>query len=234
VSEQQAKTKQAAAGKMCTRLFCWRRICSAAMIFVLGFSAMIMNAQSACPLDRQGEFTIYTNIVALPVGYFLLVRNGDKVGAIRVTSVTQDMNTQPKVGEWIGKFTYESYYREGKAVVFEGQSTVRRTGELEFRRMKGIGFHSSHQPGNHLSRIGPWKFLFSADQWVFMSNYNAWNGVADRGFEVAPTSACDVSQIDVYDSRLKWYRINPNREGIKIPLSKLPYRAAPVSGQKAE
>jgi len=43
----------------------------------------------------------------------------------------------------------------------------------------------------------------------------------DYGYEFAPTSARSVGEIDASDSRLRWFRFDPNAR-VTIPVSELP------------
>jgi hypothetical protein len=58
-----------------------------------------------------------------------------------------------------------------------------------------------------------------------MTTYSKWDGdTKGRGFEFAATSACDLSQIDIHDPRLKWYRYDRNQNSLTLPLNELPHR----------
>jgi hypothetical protein len=42
-----------------------------------------------------------------------------------------------------------------------------------------------------------------------------------KGYEFAPTSACDISEVDANDKRLRWFRADPNAK-ITLQLADLP------------
>jgi hypothetical protein len=54
---------------------------------------------------------------------------------------------------------------------------------------------------------------------IWMAGTSFWK--EDHSYEFAPTSACDVSEIDATDKRLRWFRFDPNASVI-LPLADLP------------
>jgi hypothetical protein len=185
------------------------------------------HSQARCPLDKQPEdaprgFVIGGGSVSLPIGAFLLVRQVSSLGAIRLTTIKHDLTVQPRGSEWIGTMDYESYYQPNGTNALDAPNTTKQVGKLVYGRYKGVGFHYSWQPGNRFALVGPWRFSFSGQNWMGMSTYSRWNGVEDRGFEFAPTSACELSEIDPHDSKLKWFRFDRNFNSTTFPLTDLP------------
>jgi hypothetical protein len=43
----------------------------------------------------------------------------------------------------------------------------------------------------------------------------------DYGIELAPTKWTDISQVNVFDPRLKWYRYDEKRKDTFIPIDQL-------------
>jgi hypothetical protein len=178
-------------------------------------------------LDKQPEdaprgFVIGGGSVSLPIGAFLLVRQVSSLRAIRLTTIKHDLTVQPSGSEWIGTMDYESYYQPNGTNALDAPNTTKQVGKLVYGRYKGVGFHYSWQPGNRFALVGPWRFSFSGQNWMGMSTYSRWNGVEDRGFEFAPTSACELSEIDPHDSKLKWFRFDRNFNSTTFPLTDLP------------
>jgi hypothetical protein len=87
----------------------------------------------------------------VPEGFFLLVRKGREIGAIRFTSIRQ--NAPP-----IGKSTYEAYFQGDGSGRFAGTGVVRRSGEIDIRPMRGISHSLTWQPGPDKLRVGNWWF----------------------------------------------------------------------------
>jgi hypothetical protein len=173
-------------------------------------------AYSQTPTGQRG-FCIHGSGVNLPLGKFLLIRRGNQVGALRLTRITPDTNTKPRAREWLGTVAYESYFAdEGQA--FSNSSVVKTSDELRFGRIKGFGFHYSWQSGDMTARVGPWKFLFFDEDGMYMTTYDRWNGIEhDSGLEFAPTGATELAHINPKDTRLHWYRRDPNTD-IPCPI----------------
>ena len=195
-------------------------LCKRLFLVVLGglaASSGFVNAQSRCPSDTRGgalatQFVIVGTSVKMPIGAFLLVRKNGEIGAIRLTSIDR-ANTED-----FGKFTYESYFPSDAAGLFRSGKLVRHTGELDVRSSKGTrGIY--YQPGLHKASIGKWTFAFNSPSRMHMSGISFWK--EDHGYEFAPTSACDLSEINANDKRLRWFRYNPNTS-VALPLSDLP------------
>jgi hypothetical protein len=163
--------------------------------------------------DLATQFRIGGSSIQLPIGAFLLVRKNGEVGAIRLT------NIDSKATEYLGKSTYESFFPADHAGLFRGGSpnVIRQGGQLEIKPEGGFIRGFAYQPGPHKARIGGWSFPFASPSVMGMSAYHH-NG--DQGYEFAPTSACDVSEIDAADKRLRWFRYDPNASVI-LPLAKL-------------
>lgn len=178
-------------------------------------------AQTRCPEDKRADdhatrFVIGAGSVKMPIGAFLLVRKGFQIGAIRVTSIDSAAT------EWFGKFTYESFFQPDGSGSFVAKNVDRRTGELNVQRPKGPGRGIYiYQPGPYKAQVGKWIFPFWSPTLMAMSDISFWSGVGDRGYEFAPTSACNLSEIDVQDKRLKWFRFDRNAS-FTLQLSELP------------
>jgi len=156
--------------------------------------------------------------VNLPIGYFLLIKKDDQVGALRILKITPDYHAQPRAGEWIGTVDYESYFSGSpKTPLAKGKKV---SGTLHFGRIKGFGFHYSWQSGNEEAIVGPWKFRFFDQDGMFMTSVNFWDGINhDSGLQFAGTRARTVDRIVPSDPGLRWFGLDNNRE---IPCPVIP------------
>jgi hypothetical protein len=155
----------------------------------------------------------------MPVGYFLLVRRKGAVGAIRVTSATRS-----GTDGWFGTSSYESYFEADDTKSLSAIAAIRHSSALTFTETKGVHAVFLYGGGQHAALIGGWKFSFSNPVLLPMSNLTFWGGdMKDHGFEFAPTSACDIREVDVHDSRLRWYR-HDRDDHISLPVAELPKR----------
>jgi hypothetical protein len=166
--------------------------------------------------DLAAQFVISAGTVRMPIGAFLLVRKIGAIGAIRIT------NIDPAATEHFGKSTYESYFQTNGSGSLVTGNVVRQTGELNLKDLRGPGRGIYiYRPAGYKARIGKWIFGFGDPTMMDMSDASFWAGLGDHGYEFAPTSACDVSEIDAHDNRLRWFRYDPNASVI-LPLAKLP------------
>jgi hypothetical protein len=175
-------------------------------------------AQSSCPANiRTGDFAkqfvVCKGTVMMPVGAFLLVRKNGKIGAIRITSI------DPAATDVYGKFTYESYFLGDGTSSSTSSSAIRQTDELNLKYPTSLG-RIVFSSGKSKAKIGKWPFVFIEPGLLDMTGVARWSG-GDHGYEFAPTSAHDVSEIDATDKRLRWFRYDPNASVI-LPLADLP------------
>jgi hypothetical protein len=148
--------------------------------------------------------------VLLPEKFFLLVRRGSELGAIRFTRIDSD-----PVGN--GKATYESYFQADGSGSFVTPNVVKRSGVIDIRSMRGI--HAfAWQPGQNKLRVGTWWFGCLGPGTINMSSRFA---EKDNRFEFAPTSARSLEEIDASDKRLRWFRYEPDAR-IRLPVSDVP------------
>ena len=176
--------------------------------------------QVRCPQDRRSDeaatrFTVSVGTVTMPVGAFLLVRNGTQLGAIRLTSLTPGPNRAE------GRSNYESFSLPDKSTSFTGNSVDHQTGDIYIGETVGVHAVFVHTKGHNQVLIGKWKFYFSFPDLINMSNVSFWKGRHDEGFEFAPTSACQLWEIDATDKRLRWFRWDKTTQ-VTLPLSDLP------------
>lgn len=196
-----------------------RKVFQAVVVGIV-LSGQVVIAQTRCALDNRADnlatqFVISAGYVKMPIGAFLLIRKNGEIGAIRLTSI------DPTGTEWYGKFVYESYFQGDGSDSFLAGNVVRQTEELNLRLERGLGRPFMYQPGPYMARIGKWKFPFGKPSMITMSDIRFWSGIGDHGYEFAPTSACNVSEIDVHDKRLRWFRFDWDAH-ITLPLADLP------------
>jgi hypothetical protein len=180
------------------------------MMFLFGAYSLFAQSSAAPNGNAQAQFTMGPSYVHLPEKYFVLIRRGKEIGAVRFIRIEQDaMNN--------GKSTYESYFQGDGSGSFRNSNLVKRTGEIDIKPMRGI--HAfAWQPGQNKLWVGKWWFGCSTPSLMNMSSHFS---EKDEGYEFAPTSAQTVAEIDASDKRLKWFRFNPDARTI-VPLSDLP------------
>jgi len=191
-------------------------------LIAIALSGLASNAQARCATQAAGDhlkanFVISGSEINMPVGAFLLVRKKNHIGAIRLTKV------DPNSTEWLGSSSYESYFQDDDAVPLTAANTIRKSGDLTLQQSKGPGRGLwIYKPGVYIALIGKWKFAFDGPSMMAMSDLSWLTGdQADHGFEFAPTSACNVSEIDVHDKNLRWFHFNQDAH-LTLPISDLP------------
>jgi len=174
--------------------------------------------QSVQTAAGAAGFCFHASGVNLPLGKFLLIRKGDQVGALRIIQITPDTQSKPRAGEWLGSVEYESYFILKPSDSFSQLANRKHLRELRFGRIKGLGFHYSWQSGNQEAVVGPWKFLFFAQDGMFMTAMDFWNRANhDSGLEFAPTNITEVDLLDPRERELHWYPYDENRD-IQCPV----------------
>lgn len=182
------------------------------LLLVNALAAQSVVAQSSAKtgVSTGPEFTIGPRFVLMPEGFFILVRKGREIGAIRLTKIEED-------AEGNGKSVYESYFQRDGSGSFLKSNVQKRTGQIDIKPMRG--FHPFvWQPGQDKLWVGRWWFGCFTPRLVNMSTHFSED---DEGFEFAPTSAQTVAEIDASDKRLRWFRYVPDSR-IRVPVSGLP------------
>ncbi len=86
--------------------------------------------------------------------------------------------------------------------------------------VQGVGFRPFiYQPGDAYIKCGPIKLGWNYRAKVATMPPD--KAAGDHGFELAPTPWTDISQVNVFDPRVKWYRYDEKRERVFIPIDKL-------------
>ncbi len=104
---------------------------------------------------------------------------------------------------------------------FTENSVDHQTGDVYIGETVGVHAVFVYTKGHSQVLIGKWKFRFSYPDLLNMSNVSFWAGHRDESFEFAPTSACQISEIDATDKRLRWFHWD-NTTQVTLPLADLP------------
>jgi hypothetical protein len=173
-----------------------------------------------CPQDTRSavdatQFRVSIGTVTMPVGAFLLVRSGTQLGVIRLTSLVLGANRAQ------GRSNYESFFIPNQGTSFTASGVVHKTGDVYIGETVGVHAVFLYRKGHDQVLIGPWKLNFGFPDLISMAPKSFWNGYHDEGFEFAPTSACQVSEIDATDMRLRWFRWDKTTQ-VNLKLSELP------------
>lgn len=171
--------------------------------------------------DNEGNMrskqvsVISVNAIRIPVGYFVLVRDGDNYGALRFTEMKKLTNYEAEGG-------YEAYCQEDGSGDFSKKNVKHRHRTLSQKQPLPIIGRVSIMRGNINILCGPFAVptTGTADAgWMYFRD----NSLMEPGPGVwlAPTAITDISKVNVFDGRLKWYRHDDSRKDFELDLTDL-------------
>lgn len=147
--------------------------------------------------------------IEMPAGKILLVRNGSEYGCIKFTKF------------WTG-ITDQDLYASYKSCSLTGGLPKGNTevfkGELSHSKPRGVG-RLAFSFGNSWIRCGSIKLHWYGHGSVHFDPTGS--GERDHGIELAPTNWSNFSDINIFDSRLKWYRFDDKRKREDIKLDEI-------------
>ena len=154
------------------------------------------------------------NAIGMPLGKILLIRKDSDYGAIKFIKF------------WTGKAeddlyaTYESYYQDDKTGDFTNNNVRFTKEQLHSPKPSFSLFGHPYAFGvKEDIKCGPIRLLWSGRGTVYF--FKSFQRQGDYGIELAPTKWTDISQVNVSDPRLKWYRYDASRKDGKIPVDQL-------------
>jgi hypothetical protein len=150
--------------------------------------------------------------IKMPLNKFLLVRKDSNYCALKFVKFWQGQTEQDFFAEC------QSYYQDNKSGDFSKTNVIARKHELSFPKPRGIG-RFAFSFGNMNIRCGSIDLHWFGKGWVNFYGKNQEEG--DYGIEMAPTKWTDISQVNVFDKRLTWYRYDPKRNNTEIPIDEL-------------
>jgi len=151
--------------------------------------------------------------VVIPLGRILLIRRGLEYGAVKFTEAWTGKTGK----EWHAN--YESYYQGDKSGDFSKKNVQFRRGKVIQTEGIFFGGHSWSLRTNIDIRCGPIRLAWSYK--TFLSFRPSGKDPADYGIELSPTKWTDISEVNVFDQRLKWYRYDEKRDKFRIPIDQL-------------
>lgn len=160
--------------------------------------------------------------IIMPLEKILLVRKGLEYGAIKFTKVWSE-NTSEVGSIFVARGSdeyaiYESYYQGDSSGDFSKSNVQFKSDKLSFPKPRGIG-RLAFSFGNKEIKCGPIKLEWFGKGSVYFFREGQKEG--DYGIELAPTKWTDITQVNVFDPRLKWYRYDDKRKRVNIPVDKL-------------
>jgi hypothetical protein len=161
----------------------------------------------------RDEVLIGPNAVVMPLGRIALVRKGSDYCAVKFTAAWTGKTEEDRYA------TYESCYQGDGTGDFSNKNVQLGKGTLVLRRHVGPGRGFPAGCTNFNVKCGAIKLLWGGKG--SLHHYGSHQKDGDYGIELAPTKWTDISQVNVFDKRLKWYRYDEKRKDTYIPIDQL-------------
>jgi len=160
------------------------------------------------------EVQIGPNGFIMPLNRILLVRKSLEYCAIKFTEFGKD----DKAGNQYAK--YESYYQGDKTGNFAKANVKKKEAILFSPKPKWSIFgHPIVFGANEEIQCGSLRLWWTGKGALYF--FRRYQQQGDYGLEFSPTIWTDISKVNVFDARLKWYGYDESRQRVNIPIEKL-------------
>jgi hypothetical protein len=183
-----------------------------AFLFFLSITVSAVGIELPCAGESSETVKVTPVAVKVPLNRILLVRAGANYCALKFTKFWTGKTDQDYFAR------YESCYQDDKTGDFSKTNVKYSENELEFPKPRGIG-RFAFSFGQKDILCGPVELLGFGKGTVYFFSSHQEEG--DYGIELAPTKWTHLSQINVFDKRLKWYRYDSKRTNIEIAIDDL-------------
>lgn len=179
---------------------------------VLGISMGEIMANDKPTSPGPADVHIGPNSIMVPLNYIILVNREYEYGAIKFNDFWHGEDERDRYAR------YTSYYRNNKSGSLLGHGVQVHCGELSFPKPRGVG-RLSFSFGTKDVKIGPINLLWTGRGFVHF--YSEGQAQRDYGIQLAPTKWTEISEVNVFDSRLQWYKYDSTRQRKIIPIDNL-------------
>jgi hypothetical protein len=159
------------------------------------------------------EVVIHGGGIEVPLERILLVRKDTHYCAVKFTRFWTLKDEEEKYA------AYEVYYQGDGSGDFSRINVKKSENIASWFPFKGPFRPFIYQPGDCYVECGPFKLVWGYKKKVGFGAPD--KGRGDFGFELAPTPWTHISQVNVFDPRVMWYRDDEKRERAFIPVDKL-------------
>jgi hypothetical protein len=173
--------------------------------------------------EKTPEVLIGATGVVMPLGYFALVKDGDRYCAVKFLETGAERapvdavpNHQYAIYEW--------HYQSGNGTAdFSRPAAKHGTGKAtwEFTRVFG---RLSFQTGNVGVDCGDIHRAWHGGTALSFAEARADESAEEtikHGVKIAPTKGTDIKDVDVLDKRLTWYMYDSKRRNRSVPIDSL-------------
>ena len=184
---------------------------------------------------KANEVVIGGGCVEVPLGNILLIRKDIHYCALKFTQYWTEIDEKEKYAPYEARgvidagmareaytkkyAAYEVCYQADSSADFLRSNVVRSEHIASWLPMRGPFRPFIYQPGDSYVKCGPFRLVWRYKKRVCF--IPSGKGLGDFGFELAPTPWSEISQVNVFDSRVRWYRYDEKRETAFISIDKL-------------
>ena len=167
--------------------------------------------QAPSLLETEG-IKIYNTGIGMPIGQILLIKKDQKYCVIKFTKSDIEKDGKEKFS------LYEAYFQGDGSGDFSKKNVQFSEKRASYLESPGIG-RLYFQLGDPEINCGPFKLGWGYKG--FVSFYGPNQRYGDYGIELAPTPWTDIKDVNVFDSRIKWYKFDQQKERIIVPVDEL-------------
>lgn len=183
-------------------------------IIILGGEMFASTQGEDISPSETNEVHIGPNGISMPLGKILIVRKGTDYCALKFIEFWTGENKEDRYAR------YESYSYGDKPADFSRNNVKLKKEELYFPKARWSIFgHPVAFGTKDEIHCGFAKLWWSGRGSVYFFERGKPQG--DYGIELSPTKWTDISQVNVLDPRLTWFRYDENRKRVNIPVDNL-------------
>jgi hypothetical protein len=195
------------------------------LTYALGQTSVWANrAQLTMIPPQPAKVTIGPHFVGMPLGRILLVRRGLDYCAVRFTGFGPGQLDGDANAQYAAYTRYEAYYQDNYQDPFPGKGSHFREGELILPTPWGFGRLVLSAGGKTNIDCGTFKILWSGDGNVYFRKSGQSTNPKDiirYGIELAPTPWTNISEVNIQDPRIVWYKHDESRLYRKVLIDEL-------------
>jgi len=164
-------------------------------------------------LPGPNEVRIAFSGVDMPPGRILLIHKDNEYCALKFIQCWIEKEGKERFA------TYEVYHQGDGTGDFSNNNVKITQGKATLLQPRGLFYPLLWQPGNPEVKCGSLRLRW--DYRGAVCFFERHRSPGEYGIKLAPTPWTDISQVNVLDSRLKWYGYDRQRKSVDIPIEKL-------------